>query len=399
MPAANSVTPVGSAKLKETSSTNFRVIAALVLLHFAGDLYMAFINPLLPALASKHALTLVQVGLIGGMSRILSFFVQPLVGYAADRYRNRLFIVGGPLLTAIFIPLVGVVPHYWMLLVCVGLGSIGSAMFHPPAAGMIPQHAGKRHGLAMAIFVQGGTLAFGIGPLIATWWVAGWGLESLSWSSAVGLSLVAGMMWLVPRPQGEGLQQKGFLGAMREVFAGVWRRVALYSGMIILVVFYRQSFATFMPMLFASQGFSLTYIGLVISLYTVFGAISGLLAGHLSDRMGHRPIYFTALLCTAPCLLGFLYLPGKWNLLAAAAAGFFGMAILPMSVALAQKAAPKGASLVTSLTLGVAFGIGGMITPITGKLCDTFGIVPVLTVVAVSPLAAACLATLLPKEG
>ena len=49
---------------------------------------------------------------------------------------------------------------------------------------------------------------------------------------------------------------------------------------------------TFIPVLYAREHYSLVSIGTMISLFTVGGAISGLLAGHLSDRLGYKPIFF-----------------------------------------------------------------------------------------------------------
>ena len=66
-----------------------KIIFALFLVHFTGDLYTSFITPLLPVLANKFALTLTQVGLLAGLSRLLAFVVQPSVGYLADRYHPQ----------------------------------------------------------------------------------------------------------------------------------------------------------------------------------------------------------------------------------------------------------------------------------------------------------------------
>jgi hypothetical protein len=118
--------------------TNPKVIVAPTMVHFIGDFYASFVNPLLPAFEERFSLSLMQIGLITGMARFLSFIVQPSVGYLADNYKNRWFVLGGPLLTIVFVSLVGVAPGFSMLLLFICLGSIGSAMYHPPAAGMIP---------------------------------------------------------------------------------------------------------------------------------------------------------------------------------------------------------------------------------------------------------------------
>ena len=182
--------------------TDVRVIFALWLVHFTGDLYASFVSPLLPAFADVFSLSLAQVGLIAGLNRFLMFIVQPLAGYYADHHRTRLFILGGPLLSIVFIPLVGVAPNYAVLLLFVALGSIGQSMFHPPVAGMIAAYAGRNFSLCMSVFNAGGTMAFGVGPILITALVAAFGMPGTVYSMGIGLPLMALLYHMVPRPQG-----------------------------------------------------------------------------------------------------------------------------------------------------------------------------------------------------
>lgn len=66
-------------------SNNLKILFALTLVHFTGDFYSAFINPLFPVLVDKLGLTLTEVGVIAGTMRLLAFIIQPTVGYFADR--------------------------------------------------------------------------------------------------------------------------------------------------------------------------------------------------------------------------------------------------------------------------------------------------------------------------
>ncbi len=88
-----------------------------------------------------------------------------------------------------------------------------------------------------------------------------------------------------------------------------------------------------------------------------------------------------------PVLILFLYLAGVWVYLGAALAGFVMMATLPLGVAMAQELAPQGRSMVASLMMGLAFGLGGVVSPLVGKLADLFTIHTVLIWVSLVPLA------------
>jgi FSR family fosmidomycin resistance protein-like MFS transporter len=359
---------------------NVKIILALTLIHFIGDFYNAFIIPLLPLFIDKFALTLAQAGLVTGLSRFLAFVVQPPVGYLADRYPSRFFALGGPLLVMVFIPLTGITSYFWMLVLFVCLGSVGSSMFHPTAAGMVEPYAGRHFGLAMSIFGTGGTLSFAIGPLFISWYVGRYGLSATPFSMIPGLAGLAFLWVTVPVPQPSTIKSRGFIDSFKEIFGPVWLPIVLILLAMTLRAFVSQSFMTFLPVMVARQGYSLVAIGALVSLFIIAGAPSGLLAGHLSDRIGFKPVFMSALLLATPNMLALLYLPGNWVFLFVFLAGFFIMAPLPIGVALAQRLAPQGKSMASSLMMGLAVGMGGLLTPLTGKLADIFTIQPVLAV-------------------
>jgi FSR family fosmidomycin resistance protein-like MFS transporter len=382
----------------DPTKANTRVIFALWLVHFTGDLYGSFVSPLLPVFADRFALTLAEVGLLAGINRFLMFIVQPVSGYFADHYRTRLFILGGPILSLIFIPLVGVAPSFLVLILFVSLGSIGQSMFHPPVAGMIASYAGRHFSFCMSIFNAGGTLAFGVGPIIITALVAAYGPRGTLLSMLIGLPLLALLFKLVPLPQGEGLAAHGFIGSLRETLGGVWKSIALLWMVMVLRAFVSQAFITFFPLLYAREGYSLVSIGVVTALFTLAGAFSGLVAGSLADRTRYRPIFILSHLLTAPALLLSLHLRGGWVYPCSFLSGFFSMATLPLGVALAQQLAPRGRSMVSSLMMGLSLGIGGVLSPVIGSLADVYSLKTVLAWLPIVPLLTMLLSVRLPER-
>jgi FSR family fosmidomycin resistance protein-like MFS transporter len=263
-------------ELKSSSKdTNVKMIFFLFLIHFTGDFYNSFVSALLPAFAEKFSLTLTQVGFIAAISRVLSFVVQPPVGYIADHYRTRLFILGGPLLSTIFIPLTGAAPNFLVLILFVALGSMGAAMFHPTAAGMVYSFSGSRFAFSMSFYHFGGALAFGLGPVFITYFVARFGLQSSFYAMILGLTVICLICKKVPLPAHEGLINFGFIGSLKEVFGGVWKSIVLFWGLGVLRTFVGQSFLTFIPVLFSREGYSLVSVGLIVSLYNVRGVAGG----------------------------------------------------------------------------------------------------------------------------
>ncbi len=384
--------------MSPNAKTNVKVLFALTLVHFTGDFYSSFTTPLFPLFVEKLGLSLTQIGWIAGINRLLAFVVQPSVGYLADRYQTRGFIMVGLLMAVVFIPLSGIATGFWTLLLVVCVGSIGSAMFHPSVTGLVPLYSGDKAGFAMSVFNTGGTLAFGLGPLFITWYASRFGLEAMPLTMVLGLMAIGYLFVVVPAPQSEGMGALGFLGSIKESLGPAWKSVALIWMVMVLRAIVGQSFLTFMPVLYVQRGNSVVAAGVIFTLFTMSGTISGLMAGHLSDRIGFKKIFLVTHTLMAPMMLLFLHLTGRWIYLGAVLAGMSVLATMPLGVALAQRLAPKGRSIVSSLMMGFAFGLGGIVTPLVGKLADLFTIEPVLTAIALLPLLTLPLICAFPKD-
>ena len=378
---------------------NFKVILALSLVHFTGDFFSSFTTPLFPLFIQKLNLSLTQIGIIAGLSRFLAFIVQPSVGYLADRYQTRGFVLGGLLLPIVFIPLSGLAPSFMILLPCIAIGSIGSSMFHPSVTGMVPLYAGRNAGLSMSIFNTGGTLSFALGPLFITWYAATFGLEAVPATMLIGITIAIYLYFVVPKPRSEGLRDQGFFGTIRETLGDVWKPILFIWIVMVLRSIVGQSFLTFMPVFYVNKGYSLVSGGMIYSLFALAGTASGIIAGYTSDRIGFKSIFLVTHALMSPALLLLLYLPGNWIYPGAILAGFFTLATMPLGVVMAQTLAPRGRSMVASLMMGLAFGLGGIISPVIGKLADLFSIQQVLFWVALIPLLSLGMIMHFPKVG
>lgn len=368
------------------NKTNYLIIFILTLVHFTGDFYSSFFTPLIPAFIEKLNLSLAQVGLLTGATRLLAFIVQPAVGYMADRYQTRTFVLTGLFMALFFIPFSGASPSYLILFLVLCLGSLGSSMFHPATTGMVPLYAGRRSGLSLSIFNTGGTLAFALGPVFITWYVEAFGLGKMPYTIALGVIVFAFCLRYLPVPVSENLSHLGFIGSMRVMLGDVYKSIFLIWVVMVIRAVASQSYMTFMPVYLNHQGHNLVSVGFIVSLFTLAGTLSGLLSGWLSDKMEFKKLFFFFHLLMTPALLLFLYLPGPYVYLGSLLAGFMALASLPLGVGMAQKLAPKSRSMVSSLMMGFAYGLGGAISPLVGKLADIFGIETVLLYTALTPM-------------
>ena len=368
------------------NKANYTIIFILTLVHFTGDFYSSFFTPLLPVFVDKFSLTLAEVGLLTGITRLLAFIVQPAVGYLADRYETRTFVLTGLFFALFFIPFSGISPNYWILLLVLCLGSLGSSMFHPATTGMVPLYSGHRSGFSLSIFNTGGTLAFALGPIFITWYVAKFGLEKMPYTIVLGAIVFFFCIRYLPVPISENLSHLGFIGSMKEMLGKVYKSIFLIWIVMVIRAITSQSFMTFMPIYLIKNGHSLVSVGFIVSLFTLAGTLSGLLAGWMSDKTDFKKLFFIFHILMTPAMLLFLYLPGPFVYLGALLAGFMALATLPLGVGMAQKLAPRSRSMVASLMMGFAYGLGGAVSPVVGKLADIYGLETVLVYSAFVPL-------------
>ncbi len=385
--------------MTDAAQINKKAIFALFLIHFIGDFFQSFIRPMLPVLADKFSLNLTQVGMITGTATFMAFLIQPIFGYLADRYRTRVILLIGSFLGAICIPLVGIAPYFGIVLLLIGMGSISAAIYHPTAAGMVSAYAGRRTGLSMSIFGLGGTLGFTVGPIVFAGYITFWGLHRLPYLTLLGLSVFALLFFLIPASDGANLTQRDFTGSIRESIGEVWKPVVVIWAIALFRAFVEQSLLTFIPVLTAAEGHSLVSVGSILSLFTVGGSVSAIVSGHLVDRIGYKPVYFFSFALSSPGMLLFIHGSGWTMYPTAFLCGFLLLATLFPAMALAQKVAPKGRSLVSSIVMGLALGTAGILMPFAGMMADTFGIRTILSYLAFIPLAALFLIRYLPEPG
>jgi FSR family fosmidomycin resistance protein-like MFS transporter len=296
-------------------------------------------------------------------------------------------------------PQVGIAPHFVIVLLLIGIGSIGSAIYHPTAAGMVSIYAGRQTGLSMSLFGLGGTLGFTIGPIVVAGYVTVMGLNRLPLLTVAGLLVFLVLLLLIPDTHNAGHTQRDFLGSLRESIGDVWRPVVLIWSIAVSRAFVEQAILTFIPMLASTEGHSLMSVGSIVSLFTVGGSVSAIICGHLVDRIGFRPVYFFSFALSSPCLFLFIH-SSNWLLYPLSfLSGFLLMATLFPALALAQQVAPKGRSLISGIIMGLAMGTAGALMPLIGWLADTFDIRFVLNGVALIPMATLFLIRYLPEPG
>lgn len=347
-------------------------IALLLLAHVVVDASLNILPVVLPLLVDRFQLTYAQVGLAAALSNISSSVLQPIFGWAADRWPSTWMVPAGVAWTGGLMCLLGVAPNYAALLLVIFVTGLGTAAFHPIASMGAARASGSQRGLGMSLFSVGGNLGFAIGPVVAAWLMVQFGLPG-----TVVIVFPCLLMAMVlhrwrrefARPETSPVGQPG--QAPEPI---PWRRLIRLCALITLRSWGYSGLITFLPLLFHERGVPLALTGRALFVFLFCGALGGLLGGHLSDRVGRQRVITASLLAFPFFMACALAFPAPLGWVFLALAGTTLLASFAVTVVYAQDLLPHHLGLASGLTLGLAFGAGGVGVGLSGVLADVLGL-------------------------
>ena len=358
--------------------------------HLLNDGFGAFLAPLLPLLIQRLDLSLALAGLLGTARIVINSLLQPGLGHLVDRVQRPWLVIIGPVLSVITMSFIGRASSYGLLLIIMIIAGVGTALFHPAAAALVAAGNHKRRGLMMAFFSSGGTLGGVLAPLVIVAYTQAFDLGNTPWLLIPGLALVVAFALPLRRvlPNATRKEHEAFhLGSLPRKFVLLWSVLALRS-------LSATAFSSFLAVLVIQRGGSAWAGGIAISTFWFAGAAGSFLAGHLSDRWGRKAVILGSMAVASPLYFLFLHGPASLLLPAIALAGLFDLSATPVGVVAAQECIPGRTGVASGLVMGLAWGVGGIALYPIGWLADQFGIITVMSYVALIPLIGAGLMSL-----
>jgi len=230
-------------------------------------------------------------------------------------------------------------------------GSAGGTMLAGFVSSAVAPHFGWR-----TVFIVGGLAPLVIAPLLLLIVPSDRKAGSVIWSAERA-------------PVGHGRADGAFLFR-----GGVWPLTLVLWAAMFIGAFPVFVSVGWLPSLAAAKGASLAQAAVSLSVFSIGGAIGGIVAGGLADRFGYRVILPMALAgAMATAMLG-MSIGGSSTALIAGAAGFFVVGLLNLMGALVGKAYPdaiRGFAIGASLAV---MRIGAAVAPwAAGKLLDLGG--------------------------
>ena len=369
--------------------------------HICCDMNMAALPALLPFLVVYRGIDYASAAGLIFASSFLSSLIQPLLGMIADRRQMPWLMGTGMLMAGLGIAAIGVLDNYWSIFAVVMFAGFGSALFHPEGGRMANCVAGEKKGGSMSNFAAGGSLGFVIGPIVIAFAVSAWGLRGTLVLLVPTLIMVA--IFFGMQKQFRQLSSMSQREVRKEMDASGQRDdwpsllklcVSIFSRSIVL-----QGMITFIPLYWVSVLMQTHQQGsLMITFMALAAAASAFLGGRIADRFGFSLVIRIACASALPLIILIPAISSVW--LAA-------MVVVPIvallnlgngpSVVLGQKYLPNRLGMASGITLGLSVSVGGLSSPILGRIGDNHGLVTVLYVLAGVALLGA-LGTLLIKD-
>ncbi len=351
--------------------------------HFVHDCYTGFLAPALPLIIDKLGISYGLTGMLAVIQRIPSLF-NPFIGIIAERPVMRYMVIFSPALTALFMSLIGLAPGYIFLAILLFFSGISSTLWHIPTPVIIRTLSGSRPGKGMSFYMVGGELARTAGPLIILGVISLWGLEGtwkmmpLGFIASVLLYLNFRKARITPATSSRQHQE----GSYWKIFLRFSAAFLLTGGYTLFQAGMKASLTYYLPTFLTSQGQTLHFADLALTVIQLAGAGGALFAGTLSDKLGRTRTLLVVGVATPLLTLLFLSLEGFWIFPVLLPLGFFLFAPTSVMLATVQELNTDKKAFVNSIYMTLNFFVSVMVYPIVGTFIDHFGFIPTFRVIA-----------------
>ena len=138
-------------------------------------------------------------------------------------------------------------------------------------------------------------------------------------------------------------------------------------------------------------------VGTLLAVFLGAGAVGTLIAGPISDRVGHRRYMVSVFFLAAPLAVAFLLVSGVWTFVLLAVLGFVLVSTFTVSVVLGQAYMPRNLGMASGLIVGFAIGAGGVGATALGWVADHWGLSSALWISALMPILGCAVSLTLPE--
>lgn len=377
---------------------DYRVLILLSLGHLVTDITSGALPAMLPFLKEALGLSYTMAGMIILVFNLMSSVIQPIFGYLADKKSVLWFLPLGAFCAALGLSLVGLAPTYWMVLALVAFSGVGVAIYHPEGWRVANFFSGEKKATGMSIFGVGGNLGIALGPVMAAFSIARWGLQGALLFLIPGVAIAGAFLlsrfWRVDTA---AISKKNDSAPAIQAMRNALHPMSLLLAMIMLRSWTQIGMMTFIPFFYINhmKGDPIL-VGNLLFTFLAAGTVGTFIGGPLADRFGHKRTLLFSLGLSCPLLVLFLMSSGFWAFFWLALAGLILIFSFSVSMVMGQSLMPRNVGLASGLILGLSFGMGGVGAAGLGFFADSWGVPATLWVISFLPVGSFILAMLIP---
>lgn len=356
--------------LEDRQKSKFLKLFSISFAHALNDWYSNFLQTLLPFLVAA-GFSISKSAVLVSAFTISSSVLQPVFAYLVDKKNKRWMVYVGTVWMGTLLSLIGLIDNYTLLFIMVTLAGFGTAAFHPQASAMVTSISGNKKGLYQSIFVTAGNVGLAFTPLILVPFVREFGLKITP--LFIIPALLVGIILKINSPKMK-FNKEASTHSTLEALKQNWKSLTK----IVITVSLRSlaffGLISFLPLYLQGKNISITVSSHLLFIMLFSGAIGGLIGGHLSDKLGRKPVIAYSLMLTTPFLCGFIFTEGILSVMFLSLSGMALLSSFSVTVVTAQEILTKNQAMASGLMLGFGIGIGGLGVSLIGLFAQYVGL-------------------------
>ncbi len=266
----------------------------LNILHVLNDGYFSSLILILPFIVKALHLSLLQAGILGGLTGAIGIFLALPAGHASARIGGMKVLFYAAIIYALAYMLLSVSNNFFTVFLFFLLAALGFGIFHPIGFGLIAKFSDKKsRGAEIGKFTAVGDIGkIGISAGV-TFLVTLVGWRQASFLYGFVAAVILGFFVLlnrknphtVPQEKPKDVRIKDLLKNNRFLLATTAGTLDVFASFPLFV---------FLPFLLLSKGFSPSILGTLVGAYLIGNLMGKTVLGHSIDRFGHVKVFVLA---------------------------------------------------------------------------------------------------------